>query len=122
APGPLPDRGRSGHGQVREAEARRGEGQLAGSRDEQGGRQEQPVLLPQLPLLRLRQRAHRAGRQGKGKGQEEAEEVVKLVNQIPCLNEEATLPVTVASLPRSVAGVQEVEILVVGDGSTAQSA
>ena len=47
---------------------------------------------------------------------------MKLIIQIPCLNEEATLPVTVASLPRSVAGVQQVEILVVDDGSTDKTA
>ena len=43
---------------------------------------------------------------------------MKLIIQIPCLNEEATLPVTVASLPRSLPGVERVEILVVDDGST----
>jgi glycosyltransferase involved in cell wall biosynthesis len=43
---------------------------------------------------------------------------LKLVIQIPCLNEEATLPVTVAGLPREVPGVDVVEWLVVDDGST----
>jgi glycosyltransferase involved in cell wall biosynthesis len=43
---------------------------------------------------------------------------VKLIIQIPCLNEEATLPATVADLPRRIDGVDEVELLVVDDGST----
>jgi len=43
---------------------------------------------------------------------------MKLVIQIPCFNEEATLPQTVADLPREVAGFDVVEWLVVDDGST----
>jgi glycosyltransferase involved in cell wall biosynthesis len=43
---------------------------------------------------------------------------VKLIIQIPCLNEEETLPATVADLPRQVDGVDEVELLVIDDGST----
>jgi glycosyltransferase involved in cell wall biosynthesis len=43
---------------------------------------------------------------------------VKLIIQIPCLNEESTLASTVADLPREVDGVDEVELLVVDDGST----
>jgi glycosyltransferase involved in cell wall biosynthesis len=43
---------------------------------------------------------------------------MKLIIQIPCLNEEATLPATVADLPRQIDGVDEVELLVVDDGST----
>lgn len=43
---------------------------------------------------------------------------MKLIVQIPCLNEEATLPQTVADIPREVPGVDEVEILVIDDGST----
>lgn len=41
----------------------------------------------------------------------------KLIIQIPCLNEAATLPATVADLPRTVPGIDLVEILVVDDGS-----
>ena len=41
-----------------------------------------------------------------------------LVIQIPCLNEEATLPRTLADLPRSVPGFDSVEWLVVDDGSS----
>ncbi len=43
---------------------------------------------------------------------------MKLVIQIPCLNEEATLPVTLAALPRTLSGVDVVEVLVIDDGST----
>ena len=43
--------------------------------------------------------------------------MTKLVIQIPCYNEEATLGVTLDALPREVAGVDEVEWLVVNDGS-----
>jgi glycosyltransferase involved in cell wall biosynthesis len=43
---------------------------------------------------------------------------VKLIIQIPCLNEEATLPGTIADLPRVIPGVEEVELLVIDDGST----
>jgi glycosyltransferase involved in cell wall biosynthesis len=41
----------------------------------------------------------------------------KLIIQIPCLNEASTLPATVADLPRSVPGIDVVELLVVDDGS-----
>ncbi|HET7696439.1 MAG TPA: glycosyltransferase family 2 protein [Vicinamibacterales bacterium] len=41
----------------------------------------------------------------------------KLIIQIPCLNEAQTLPATLADLPRSMAGVDVVEILVIDDGS-----
>jgi len=43
---------------------------------------------------------------------------VKLIIQIPCFNEEETLPATLADLPRKVPGVDVVEWLVVDDGST----
>src|SRR6188472_2480933 len=43
---------------------------------------------------------------------------MKLIVQIPCLNEEATLPATIADIPRRIEGVDEVELLVVDDGST----
>lgn len=38
--------------------------------------------------------------------------------QIPCLNEEETLPLVLKSIPRHIDGVDEVEILVIDDGST----
>ena len=43
---------------------------------------------------------------------------VKLIIQIPCLNEESTLPATIADLPRQLDGFDAVELLVVDDGST----
>ncbi len=43
---------------------------------------------------------------------------MKLIVQIPCLNEETTLPETVAGIPRVIPGVDSVEILVIDDGST----
>jgi len=47
---------------------------------------------------------------------------MKLVIQIPCLNEEATLPATLADLPRELPGFDEVEWMVVDDGSTDRTA
>lgn len=41
----------------------------------------------------------------------------KLIIQIPCLNEAATLPATVRDLPRAIPGIDLVEVLVVDDGS-----
>jgi glycosyltransferase involved in cell wall biosynthesis len=41
----------------------------------------------------------------------------KLIIQIPCLNEAATLPATLADLPRSIPGIDRIEILIVDDGS-----
>jgi glycosyltransferase involved in cell wall biosynthesis len=41
----------------------------------------------------------------------------KLIIQIPCFNEEETLPLTLADLPREVPGFDVVEWLVIDDGS-----
>lgn len=43
---------------------------------------------------------------------------MKLIIQIPCLNEEKTLPDTLRDLPRSIPGIDCIEVLVVDDGST----
>ena len=43
---------------------------------------------------------------------------MKLIIQIPCLNEEETLPVTIRDIPRKIKGVSSVEILIINDGST----
>jgi glycosyltransferase involved in cell wall biosynthesis len=43
---------------------------------------------------------------------------MKLIIQIPCLDEERTLPMTLAELPRELEGFDSVEWLVVDDGST----
>jgi glycosyltransferase involved in cell wall biosynthesis len=44
--------------------------------------------------------------------------VTKLIIQIPCFNEEATLPTALADLPGTLPGVDTIERLVVNDGST----
>jgi glycosyltransferase involved in cell wall biosynthesis len=44
--------------------------------------------------------------------------VRKLIIQIPCLNEAATLAVTLSDLPRKVPGFDSVEWLIIDDGST----
>lgn len=43
---------------------------------------------------------------------------MKLIIQIPCHNEEETLPVTLADLPKSIPGVNKIETLIIDDGST----
>jgi glycosyltransferase involved in cell wall biosynthesis len=43
---------------------------------------------------------------------------MKLIIQIPCLNEEETLPGTLADLPRRLDGFDTVEWLIIDDGST----
>ncbi|NJN81578.1 MAG: glycosyltransferase family 2 protein [Caldilineaceae bacterium] len=47
---------------------------------------------------------------------------MKLIIQIPCYNEAATLPETLAALPRAVPGVDVVETLVIDDGSRDETA
>jgi glycosyltransferase involved in cell wall biosynthesis len=48
-------------------------------------------------------------------------ERMKLIIQIPCYDEERTLPATLAELPREVPGIDVVEWLVIDDGSTDQT-
>jgi glycosyltransferase involved in cell wall biosynthesis len=43
---------------------------------------------------------------------------MKLIVQIPCLNEEVALPETLKAIPRSIPGIDTVEILVIDDGSS----
>lgn len=43
---------------------------------------------------------------------------MKLIVQIPCYNEETTLPQTVRDIPRQITGIDKVEILIIDDGST----
>lgn len=43
---------------------------------------------------------------------------MKLIIQIPCYNEAATLRATVGDLPRSIPGIDKIEVLVIDDGST----
>jgi glycosyltransferase involved in cell wall biosynthesis len=42
----------------------------------------------------------------------------KLIVQIPCLNEEETLPLVLESIPKKIDGIDEIEILIIDDGST----
>lgn len=44
--------------------------------------------------------------------------MVKLIIQIPCYNEEQTLPQTLHDLPRAIPGVDVIEVLVIDDGSS----
>jgi glycosyltransferase involved in cell wall biosynthesis len=43
---------------------------------------------------------------------------VKVVVQVPCLNEEETLPLVLRSIPRHIDGVDEIVVLVIDDGSS----
>ena len=43
---------------------------------------------------------------------------MKLVVQIPCLNEAATLPLVLASIPKKIAGIDSITVLIIDDGST----
>ncbi|MBD0281811.1 MAG: glycosyltransferase family 2 protein [Thermoleophilaceae bacterium] len=43
---------------------------------------------------------------------------MKLIIQIPCFDEELTLPATLADLPRELPGIDDVEWLVIDDGSS----
>ena len=45
-----------------------------------------------------------------------------LIIQIPCLNEEHTLPQTIADLPTRIDGIGKIEYLVIDDGSTDRTA
>ncbi len=42
---------------------------------------------------------------------------MKLIIQIPCYNEEKTLPETFADLPKQIDGIDEIEYLIIDDGS-----
>lgn len=46
---------------------------------------------------------------------------MKLIIQIPCFNEEATLPGTLADLPTTLPGIDQIEVLIIDDGSTDQT-
>tara|TARA_Y100000310_G_scaffold341989_1_gene443224 strand:- start:4195 stop:5181 length:987 start_codon:yes stop_codon:yes gene_type:complete len=43
---------------------------------------------------------------------------MKLIIQIPCYNEEHTLPQTVNDLPNQIEGIDEIEYMIIDDGST----
>lgn len=42
---------------------------------------------------------------------------MKLVIQIPCYNEEKSLPITLNDLPKHIDGIDEIEVLIIDDGS-----
>jgi len=46
---------------------------------------------------------------------------MKLIIQIACFNEEETLPETLKALPRQIDGIDEIEVLVLDDGSRDQT-
>jgi glycosyltransferase involved in cell wall biosynthesis len=43
---------------------------------------------------------------------------MKLIVQIPCLNEAESLPRTLSDLPHEIPGIDDIEVLVIDDGST----
>jgi glycosyltransferase involved in cell wall biosynthesis len=43
--------------------------------------------------------------------------MTKLIIQIPCFNEAASLPAALASLPRQIPGIDRIEVLIIDDGS-----
>ena len=43
---------------------------------------------------------------------------MKLVIQIPCYNEEKTLALTLSKLPKQIDGIDEIQVLIIDDGST----
>ena len=43
---------------------------------------------------------------------------MKLIIQIPCLNEEKALPITLKDLPKKIEGVDNIEVLIINDGSS----
>lgn len=43
---------------------------------------------------------------------------MKLVVQIPCLNEEQTLPLVLEKIPKKIAGIDSIEVLIIDDGCT----
>ncbi|MDL2342142.1 MAG: glycosyltransferase family 2 protein [Patescibacteria group bacterium] len=43
---------------------------------------------------------------------------MKLVIQIPCLNEAETLPLVLATIPKKIAGIDDIVVLIVDDGSS----
>jgi glycosyltransferase involved in cell wall biosynthesis len=43
---------------------------------------------------------------------------VRLVVQVPCLNEEETLPLVLSSIPKHIPGIDEILVLIIDDGST----
>ena len=72
--------------------------------------------------IRKRARARARAREERNMLALSSEETMKLIIQIPAWNEEEDLPETLAALPSSIDGVDEIEVLVVDDGSTDRTA
>jgi glycosyltransferase involved in cell wall biosynthesis len=51
-------------------------------------------------------------------GNLDAGAAMKLIIQIPCYNEEESLPITLSALPKTIDGIDQIETLVIDDGST----
>lgn len=51
-------------------------------------------------------------------GPYKGENGLKLVVQVPCLNEEETLPLVLDSIPKQIEGIDEIVVLIIDDGST----
>lgn len=43
---------------------------------------------------------------------------IKLIIQVPCYNEEETLPLVLESMPKKIKGIDSIDILIIDDGST----
>ncbi len=43
---------------------------------------------------------------------------MKLIIQIPCYNEEDSLPITLKAIPKEIKGIDKTEILIINDGSS----
>jgi glycosyltransferase involved in cell wall biosynthesis len=43
---------------------------------------------------------------------------MKLIIQIPCFNEEKTLHLVLSELPKSIEGIDEIETMIIDDGSS----
>ena len=43
---------------------------------------------------------------------------MRLVVQVPCLNEEETLPAVLSTIPKQIDGIDEIIVLIIDDGST----
>ena len=46
---------------------------------------------------------------------------MKLIIQIPCYNEEQTLPIALKELPKQIEGIDKIEVMIIDDGSTDRS-
>ncbi len=53
-----------------------------------------------------------------GEGAWDSLSPMKLVIMIPCLNEETTLPLVLSTIPKSIEGIDQIEVLIIDDGST----